>query len=177
MKYDAKIQWALDKMDTELLDHCMSVQGLTRMVCREIGMGSGAELMEKAALLHDIGKIFIPQTILDKPGKLTKIEREVVDLHAYFSYRVLMEMGFEDIICQTVLLHHGRDKPCVGGKPDIIPQAGEYAEILRTVDAFDALTSDRPYRDSYPQKQAVRILREDGYSLAPVIAAIEKSFI
>lgn len=171
MNFDEKLQLALDQMDTDLLDHCMSVRRITVAVCKQ--MGVDYDILEKAALLHDIGKVLIPQSILQKAGPLTQIERDVIDLHSYIGYRIAKEMDIDDLVCQVILLHHGRDKPCIHNKPDVTERAVYLAEILHTVDAYEALTSDRPYRERYSEKEAVEILEAEEDNRPEVVSAIK----
>lgn len=118
-----------------------------------------------AALFHDVGKLYIPYNILDKNSRLTHLEREIIDLHPYIGYCILTELGIDEDICRIVLYHHGP-------RPLTIRDVGyydkkeiyEYANILHTIDAFEALTSDRPYHRGLPVKEALDILiRETGY--------------
>lgn len=166
------IQDALQKMDRELLSHCVQAKSIATVVGKELNLD--IRLLETAALLHDIGKILIPQSVLNKPGSLTEIEREVVDLHSYIGYHILKDMDFDDGICEIVLYHHGRDKPALKPKPPLKEKAELYADVLRTIDAYDALTSDRPYRDKYTEEEAIQILKHDTYSNVQVLAVLEK---
>ena len=112
-----------------------------------------------AALLHDIGKIYIPHSILDKNGRLTKLEREMIDLHPYLGYVILSDLGVNEDICRIVLYHHGFSPLCIRElshyDSSLIYQK---ASILRTIDSFEALTSDRAYHRGLPSKEVIDVL-------------------
>ncbi len=112
-----------------------------------------------AGLLHDMGKSKIPTEILNKPGKLTDEEFDVMKQHPVLGYRILQEKkNFKDIISIAVLQHHekmnGRGYPMGVTAEKIIP----YSRILSVADVYDALVTNRPYKKSYSQRTAVDIL-------------------
>jgi putative nucleotidyltransferase with HDIG domain len=102
--------------------------------------------IERGALLHDIGKIGIPDSILRKPGSLTKKEREIINDHPYLGYEMVEEFPFLQKASRVVLFHHesydGKGYP-YGLKAEEIPLE---ARIFAIADTLDAITSDRPYR-------------------------------
>jgi HD-GYP domain-containing protein (c-di-GMP phosphodiesterase class II) len=112
-------------------------------------------------LLHDIGKIGIPDAILQKPGKLTPAERELMQKHSEYGWSVLrLFPGFEQV--SLLVLHHherldGKGYPA-GLKGDEIPLGSRIVSIL---DAFDAMISNRCYRPGLPLEEAVRRLETD----------------
>ena len=116
-----------------------------------------------AALFHDIGKAYIPFNILDKKDRLSNLERELVDLHPYFGYCMLSSIDVDEDICRIILYHHTF-------RPLTICDLGHYdnnsvydkALMLHTIDAFEALTSDRPYHRGLPSKDAMQILMREG---------------
>ena len=117
--------------------------------------------LEITCLLHDIGKVGLPDSILDKPGRLTEEEFDQVKKHADYGWAILRLLpGFERV-CLLVLHHHeridGMGYPA-GLKGDEIPLG---ARIVAVVDAFDAMVSDRPYRKGLPVVEALRRLRAD----------------
>lgn len=118
------------------------------------------ELLETGAKLHDIGKIGIPEEILNKKGKLTDEEYEVIKSHPVISEQIIMPLEFLAEVRPIVRHHHERYDG--GGYPDGL--AGEdvprAAAILSVVDAYDALVSDRPYRNGLPPARALQILDE-----------------
>jgi putative nucleotidyltransferase with HDIG domain len=114
--------------------------------------------IEAAALLHDMGKLAVPEYILNKPGPLTPAEFEKMKLHASVGADILSAIDFPYPVVPIVRHHHenwdGTGYPDRIGGPDI--PIG--ARILAVVDCFDALTSDRPYRPRLSDKDAIRIL-------------------
>jgi putative nucleotidyltransferase with HDIG domain len=136
-------------------------------------MGLEAGLMEKlklSALLHDIGKIATPKEILNKNGKLEKAEWAEIKRHAVLGAEILVELKQFDEIIQSVKYHHehwdGQDG-IFGLKQDEIPLM---ARILAVADAFDAMTSDRPYRLMMTKVEAVEeISRCSGTQFDPSV--------
>lgn len=150
---------AMDRKDSYTLGHSERVGVLARLVGRALGM-SDAELclLEWAGLLHDVGKIAIPEAILNKPGRLTPEEFAVVRQHPRASYDVLSGVRHLAPILPAVLHHHENHDG--SGYPDglaggAIPLS---ARILHVADVFDALTSDRAYRAGYSVARAFGIL-------------------
>lgn len=103
--------------------------------------------MQKAALLHDIGKAFIPPEILNKPGKLNDYERQVVDKHAQIGYEVLKTSGVDTPVLELVKNHHNYSK----NNPALV-------QILQISDIFSALKEHRSYKEPFSDKQALDIL-------------------
>jgi putative two-component system response regulator len=119
-----------------------------------------AELLETGAKLHDIGKIGVPEEILNKPGKLTVEEFDVIKAHPVIGEQILRPLEFLADARPIVRHHHERWDG--SGYPDglkgaEIPRA---AAILSICDAYDALTSDRPYRPGLPALEALAILEQ-----------------
>lgn len=116
-------------------------------------------LLRRAGLLHDIGKIAISSDILNKPGELTREEIIVINRHASISTDILKHLKSAENIIPVIRHHHERWDGT--GHPDGLK--GEeiplLARILRVTDIYDALTSDRPYRDQMTREQAFEVLR------------------
>ncbi|MHC4451336.1 MAG: HD domain-containing phosphohydrolase [Planctomycetota bacterium] len=118
------------------------------------------ELIETGAKLHDIGKIGVPEEILNKPGRLTNDEFDVIKSHPVIGEQILLPLDFLAEARPIVRHHHERWDG--GGYPDglsneSIPRA---AALLSIVDSYDAMTSNRPYRDGLPKERALGILGE-----------------
>jgi len=125
------------------------------------------KLIEKiyvAGLLHDIGKISIPDSVLLKPSTLSKIEYEMIKYHPILSYELVNKFkSLEDLkrIAKMVRQHHEK---CDGsGYPDSLNQKQITigARILAIADVFDALTTSRPYRDAFSPKKAIEIMKKE----------------
>ncbi len=162
--YDATIEgWgrALDLRDEETEGHSQRVTEMTVQLARAMGM-SEEEIVHvrRGALLHDVGKIGIPDSILLKPGKLTDEEQKVIERHPRLAYEMLSPIAYLRPAIDIPYCHHekwdGTGYPR-GLKAEEIPLA---ACIFAVVDVFDALTSDRPYRKSWSKEKALRYIRE-----------------
>jgi HD-GYP domain-containing protein (c-di-GMP phosphodiesterase class II) len=119
------------------------------------------KIIEKAAILHDIGKIAIPDSILQKNGPLTPEERTLMNQHAEASRNILKDISsLSDKVLDLVMHHHerfdGKGYPH-GLREDEIPLG---AQIIAVADTFDAMTSDRPYRKGFSYDEALRLLRD-----------------
>jgi len=153
---------AIDAKDEVTHGHIRRVQAAALALAREMGITDPTTLqaIEAAALLHDTGKIAIPEHILNKPGKLTAAEFEKMKLHAPIGAEILSAIDFPYPVVPIVRHHHENWDGT--GYPDRI--AGEAipigARILSVVDCFDALTSDRPYRRRMSNADAIAILTE-----------------
>ena len=157
--------WArvLELRDFETLEHTKRVTALSLDLARSMGL-SGEELvhMGRGALLHDIGKLGIPDEILQKPGPLTQSEREIMQQHPVFAYLMLSPIEFLHPALDIPLSHHekwdGTGYP-YGLKGENIPIT---ARIFAVVDVWDALNSSRPYRpDPWPQVKIIQYLRDE----------------
>ena len=153
---------AIDAKDEVTHDHVRRVQLGTLGLARELGVSDPDTLkgLEAAALLHDTGKIAIPEHILNKPGRLTPSEFEKMKRHAPIGAQILSSIDFPYPVVPVVRHHHenwdGSGYPD-GLKGEDIPLG---ARILSVVDCFDALTSDRPYRRRMSEEQALKIIIE-----------------
>jgi putative nucleotidyltransferase with HDIG domain len=152
---------AVDAKDQVTHGHIRRVQHHTLAVAAALGVTDARELkaIEAGALLHDIGKLAVPDYVLNKPTALTPVEFELIKKHPSMGARILTAVEFPYPIVPIVRHHHeqwdGRGYPdgLVGAE---IPLG---ARILAVVDCFDALTSDRPYRPRLSDEQAIGILR------------------
>ena len=161
--YDATIQgWsrALDLRDKETEGHTQRVTELTMKLGRQFGLFE-EELVHvrRGALLHDIGKMGVPDNILSKPGPLTDEEWLVMRKHTTFAYELLSPIHYLQPALDIPYCHHekwdGTGYPR-GLSGDQIPFA---ARIFAVVDVWDALTSDRPYRAAWPEDKVLNHIR------------------
>ena len=153
---------AIDAKDEVTHGHIRRVQAAAVGLAREIGITDDLTLraIEAAALLHDTGKIAVPEHILNKPGKLTPAEFEKMKLHAPIGAEILSSIDFPYPVVPIVRHHHENWDGT--GYPDKLhgTQIPIGARILSVVDCFDALTSDRPYRSRMTNEAAIAILME-----------------
>lgn len=151
---------AIDAKDQVTHGHIRRVQQFATGLATAIGVRDETLLkaIEAAALLHDMGKLAVPEYILNKPGKLTPAEFEKMKLHASVGADILSAIDFPYPVVPIVRHHHenwdGSGYPS-GIRGTDIPIG---ARILSVVDCFDALTSDRPYRPRLSDAEAIQIL-------------------
>jgi diguanylate cyclase (GGDEF)-like protein/putative nucleotidyltransferase with HDIG domain len=153
---------AIDAKDQITHGHIRRVQTLAVGLANHMGVADSAliKAIEAAALLHDMGKLAVPEYILNKPGKLTPAEFERMKTHAAVGADILAAIDFPYPVTPIVRYHHenwdGTGYP-TGLKGTDIPVG---ARILAVVDCFDALTSDRPYRPRLSNQDAIAILKQ-----------------
>jgi putative nucleotidyltransferase with HDIG domain len=115
--------------------------------------------LRRGGLLHDIGKVVVPPSILDKPGALTPAERALVERHPQVGFELLAPFPDHADVLAIVRSHH--ERPDGAGYPDHL--SGEdipwLARVLAVADVYDALTSDRPYRAGMRHERAVELMR------------------
>ena len=165
---------AIDAKDAVTHGHIRRVQRWAVDLARRIGQASEIQVraLEAAALLHDVGKLAIPEHILNKPGRLTAAEFERMKMHAEIGAEILSEIEFPYPVVPIVRHHH--ENWDGSGYPDQI--CGEAiplgARILAVVDCYDALTSDRPYRRALSPRDAFALIEErSGTMYDPAVVA------
>lgn len=167
---------ALEAKDRYTLGHSKSVEKLAVYLCREAGFSEAhTEMVRIAALLHDVGKIGIVENILNKPGKLSKEEYDHIKQHPVSGYEILKDVPFLKNVRYWVRYHHEWYNG--NGYPDGISgrQIPLEAEILAIADVFDALVSDRPYRNAYTREEAYKIIVDsEGTQFSPRIIKLFK---
>jgi HD-GYP domain-containing protein (c-di-GMP phosphodiesterase class II) len=162
--YNAMIEGlsrALELRDLETEGHTRRVSVLTMRFVEHMQIPAEQwDAIRQGALLHDIGKLGVPDAILLKPGSLTDQERKVMQQHAVYGYNVLAPIINLRQTLDIALYHHerwdGSGYP-YGLQGEQIPLV---ARLFAVVDVFDALTSDRPYRSAWTHLQAVEYLKE-----------------
>ena len=161
---DAKSPWTAG--------HSQRVTRLSLMVGRKMGLAAEQiDVLHRGGLLHDIGKIGVPAQILDKPGALTPDEMQTMRDHVTVGARILTPIAAYADMIPIVLRHHERLDG--SGYPDGL--VGEeipfLARLLAVPDVYDAVTSDRPYRDAWPLERALGFIEENtGNHFDPQIA-------
>lgn len=151
---------AVDAKDQVTHGHIRRVQRYAVGLARALGVKEASQIkaVEAAALLHDMGKLAIPEYILNKPGRLTEAEFDKMKLHAGIGADILSAVEFPYPVVPIVRHHHENWDGT--GYPDKIrgTQIPLGARILSVVDCFDALTSDRPYRPALSDQDALKII-------------------
>ena len=163
---------AIEAKDPYTEGHVDRVASYALILGREIGLAPWElQLLRKAAILHDVGKIGVNESVLLKPGPLSADEFNHMKSHTVIGERICKPLQQDRLILEVIRHHHERYDG--KGYPDGL--AGEdipiAARIMAVVDAYDALTSDRPYRKRLSQEQAVQILKQEaGKQFDPKIA-------
>ncbi len=150
----------LDLRDHETEEHSARVTALTVRLAQAMGIeAEELEQIRQGAMLHDIGKIGVPDAILRKAGALADDEWAVMRRHPELAYNLLAPIGFSRPVLEIAYYHHerwnGSGYP-MGLAGEQIPLA---ARIFAVVDVWDALCSDRPYRRAWSQERALRYLK------------------
>jgi putative nucleotidyltransferase with HDIG domain len=140
-------------------DHCLRLVEYSELTARMLQLpGREIDLIKLGAALHDVGKIIVPDSILRKAGKLTPDEYAQIKQHCYAGGQICKKVPFLRSVQKIVYHHHeffdGRGYPD-GISGEDIPLG---ARIVSVADAYDAMTTDRPYRDALPQDEAMDIL-------------------
>ena len=152
---------AIDARDTYTAGHSKRVADIACKISRELELNdSQIKCIELAALFHDIGKIGIPDNILNKLGGLDEEEFEKIKMHPILGYKILENIEFFSSMLPSILYHH--ERPDGKGYPegligDEIPLG---ASIIAIADTYDAMTSDRPYRKALSHEFAVEEIRK-----------------
>jgi diguanylate cyclase (GGDEF)-like protein/putative nucleotidyltransferase with HDIG domain len=150
---------AVDAKDPGTRSHCETVAELAGLIGAQLGLS--AERVEKlrlAALLHDVGKIGIPDSVLQKPGALSDHEFELMKAHARLGYEIFCAAELDE---EAVWVLHHHERPDGNGYPSGLSGSEIPLEsrIIMVADAFEAMTVDRPYRRAMPEDEALAELR------------------
>ncbi|EAX46325.1 metal dependent phosphohydrolase [Thermosinus carboxydivorans Nor1] len=161
----------VDTHDEATGKHSLRVRDLAVALGREMGL-TARELdkLAVAAILHDIGKIGIPENILNKPGRLTEEEYAIIKRHTIIGYNILKNIHLPEDIARNILYHHewydGNGYPA-GLQGEQIPLA---SRIICVADVYEALTADRVYRPRLDIRQALQFMQQEkGRMFDPVV--------
>jgi hypothetical protein len=157
----ASLCQAVETKDLYTRGHSERVSRGAVMIGREIGMrASRVEAIRYAGMLHDVGKLGVPTTVLQKQGALTEEEFAAIQLHPMRGLEIVQEIGFLDEALGGIMHHHERIDGLgypMGLAGDEIP---EFARVIAVADAFDAMTSTRSYRGARSVEDAIADLRK-----------------
>jgi len=175
--YDATLEgWvkALELRDRETMGHTYRVITLTLRLAKVLGVGDDLiPHIRRGALLHDIGKMGIPDAVLLKPGPLTPDEWDIMRQHPVYAFEMLRPIDYLWTALDIPYSHHekwdGTGYPC-RLRENEIPLA---ARIFAVADVWDALTSDRPYRSAWPKEKVEEYIRsETGKHFDPQVVQV-----
>ncbi len=141
--------------------HSLGVARLARFLAELAGVSAeNCDKLELAGLLHDIGKLHVPDEILDKPGKLDAHERRIINTHSFETYQILRSIGGFEEIALWAAYHH--EEPNGMGYPFRIHEKDMPVEarILRVADIFQAMVQDRPYRAGWNAQEVLGFLKD-----------------
>ncbi len=171
---------AIEAKDQTTHDHLQRVRVYAVEVAKELKVDrEGMDALQAAALLHDIGKLAVPEHIISKPGRLTPEEFEKMKIHPLVGAEILERVCFPYPVVPIVRAHHekydGTGYP-LGLRGTEIPIG---ARILAAVDFLDAMASDRQYRRALPLQEAMaRLVEESGKSFDPeVVRVLERKYV
>jgi HD-GYP domain-containing protein (c-di-GMP phosphodiesterase class II) len=173
----ASLAAAIEAKDPTTEGHVQRVAQLSVQVGRRLGLDDRQlRILRYGAMLHDVGKIGVPEAILNKPGRLTEDEKELMEQHVEIGLRIIRDVEALREVDPLIRYHQERWDGAradvrypgyFGLSGDAIPEG---ARILSVVDAFDAITHDRPYRGGSPVDHAIEELRrESGRQFDPRI--------
>ncbi len=167
---------AAEHRDADTGNHILRVGEYTKLIAMSVGMDKDwVELVSQGALLHDVGKIAVPDAILLKPGKLNAEEWEIMKKHTIWGHKILSGSGIKllEIAAEIALYHHekwnGKGYP-EGLKGESIPLS---ARMVAIADVFDAVTMKRPYKEPWPLEKAFELIeKEAGEHFDPELAKV-----
>lgn len=150
---------AIEVRDKYTMGHSEHVANLSVLICKKSSKKCDQDMLEYAGLLHDIGKIGIPEYILNKPGKLSDSEFDIIKVHPKVGTDIIKNISGLNEISEWILYHHER----IDGKgyykinKENIPLE---ARIIAVADTFSALVTNRPYRQGMKYEKAIEIMKE-----------------
>ena len=167
-----------EESDWYTAGHSRKVATYARDIAERMGLSDDdVDLVHLAALVHDIGKIRLPKSVLEKPGPLTLAERRLMEKHPEYGEELLREVEVEDHVRLGKIVRHHHERIDGEGYPDRLPEAEIplLSRIIAVADAYDAMTSERPYRDAMPSQVArLRLAQAVGSQFdTSVVAAFE----
>ncbi len=165
---------AIDAKDRYTCGHSSRVAHLSSLIARAAGLGEdAAERLNICGLVHDVGKIGVPEAVLTKPGKLTDEEFGLIKMHPEIGHRILRDIPMLNDVLPGVMHHHerwdGRGYPH-GLRAEQIPLV---ARIVGLADTFDAMSSSRAYRPAMPREKVMaELVRSAGTQLDPALVPL-----
>lgn len=153
---------SIEAKDPYTEGHCERLSQYSVALARRLGRPEEQQIaLRRGGIVHDIGKVAVPENILQKPGPLTAEERKIMEQHTVVGERICAPLKSFHEVLPIIRSHHERIDGT--GYPDGLKgnEIPLTARILTTVDIYDALTTDRPYRKALPQAEAFATIREE----------------
>lgn len=155
-----KYSFILGQLNQETQEHSRRVAYMCEKISSHVGLNP--LIAYKIGLLHDAGKIFIPSRILKKNHGLTPLERDIIDMHSYYGYRLLKELGESSLIYMPVLFHHGFWKFKLHIEDEAFTEEMmSYTCLIHTIDIYDAMASRRIYHAPATKDEIMKVLSTD----------------
>jgi HD-GYP domain-containing protein (c-di-GMP phosphodiesterase class II) len=154
---------AVEARDAYTHGHSERVTAYSQAITEVLGLPARErEIVELSGLLHDVGKIGVPEAVLNKPGKLDDAEFAIIKLHPAHGAEIVRNIRHQYIDEVSVAVRHHHERWDGRGYPDGLPseRSCRASRILAVADTYDAMTSDRPYRKGFPAEKALGIMRE-----------------
>lgn len=165
----------IEQRDSYTAGHTIRVAKYSRLIAEAMHLPKDQIVkLEKAAILHDIGKVVTPDAILLKPGKLTPLEYELIKQHSDAGYRMLSQIDMYRDLADIIYYHHVRyDGTGYPALPDYDPESIHiFSYIMAAADAFDAMTTNRIYKNSKTREEAIKEIElYSGTQFHPEVAA------
>ncbi|GMM85960.1 DUF3369 domain-containing protein [Pseudoalteromonas sp. MTN2-4] len=155
---------AVEKRSKETGSHVKRVANYSQLLAKLYGLSEyHSEIIKLASPLHDIGKISIPDNILNKPGKLDDKEWEIMQTHAKVGYEILHNSSNEILKCGAIIAYHHHEKWDGSGYPQGLEgeQINIVGRITALADVFDALGSDRCYKPAWPLENVISLIQSE----------------
>jgi len=168
---------SIEAKDPYTEGHCDRLSRFTVSLALKIGLSrEDCNDLRRAGIVHDIGKVAVPEFVLLKPGPLDEIERKIMEEHTIVGERICAPLKSFRSVLPIIRSHH--EKQDGSGYPDHLrgQEIPLTARILQTVDIYDSLTTDRPYRKALSQEKALEIMWEEtrrGWWDADLVSALE----
>jgi putative two-component system response regulator len=153
---------SIEAKDPYTQNHCERLAGYAAQLGRRLGLAAEQiTALERAGIVHDIGKVAVPDSILLKPARLTEDERKIMRDHPVVGERICSPLKSFRLVLPIIRHHH--EKRDGSGYPDGLrgQEIPLSARILQIVDVYDALTTTRPYKAAYSSSEALKIMAEE----------------
>lgn len=152
---------SLKEYDDYTFDHSINVAVITAAIARRLGYSDeNIGIIGTAAILHDIGKLYVPREIIHKAGRLTPAEWQKVKRHPIDGEKILRDEGLDPLTCRVAYEHHMRYDSNGYPRPKTGEKCIEASDIVRIADTYDALTTRRPYRKQISPFEALKLMEK-----------------